>query len=267
MIKMSSLNRSYMKFVSKHFKNILLILAALFIIFLLKDCRGRKKYNAAIEKANRDLLQKARQDSISNAQAQAEYQARAKDAEGRKLLAETEVQDANRAIGTQQRIIDRLAATIRNTPTDPPAAGIVVTRAYKDACDSLPAEIDKLNTVLVEKDSAISAWSDILAYEIQIRDEEIYRQMNYIDTLRIDFNRQTQLLRSSLQQGKPRGKLLGGLGVMGNEQKILAGANIKLAYQSRSGKQYQVSAHGLQLPGMTGMQVVYEGAVLFTIFK
>lgn len=257
-----------MTFIAKYWSQILLAAVLLFLFFALKDCKGRKDQYAAIQQAHNELQAKVRQDSINNARAHEQYEAKARDAKGLRQLAEREKTDADNKVATQQRTIDRLTAVIRNSSNNSNSSDLVqVTPTYKSACDSLPTKIDKLNAALVEKDSAINEWSDILGYEIQIRDEEIYRQMNYTDSLRADFNRQTALLKSAISQGKPRGRLLGGIGIMGNEQKILAGANIKLAYQTKTGKQYQISAHGLQLPGMNSVQVVYEGAVLFSILK
>jgi hypothetical protein len=159
-----------------------------------------------------------------------------------------------------------LVAVIRSTPEIPDSSFVLVSPDYKAACDSLPAQIDILNLALADKDSAINEWSDILAYEIQLRDEEIYKEMNYSDSLKADFNRQTALLKQALKTGKPRGRLLGGISILGNENQFLSGAGVVLAYQTRGGKQYQVSPKFIKTPGGNA-ELYYEGTVLFTIFK
>lgn len=252
-----------MKFIATNFKNILLLLAAVFIILLLHDCKGRKDHTAAIEKANRNLQQKHRQDSIDNENRCIVYEMKVREAQGQRQLKEVEKRETDKKVAIQQKEIDRLVAIVRNSNNNSNNSinSVSVTPEYKRACDSLPTEIDKLNAALVEKDSAINEWSSILAYEVQIRDEEIYWQGNYIDTLREDFNRQTALLRSSLQQGKPRGRLLGGVGLIGNEVNPLSGTKINLAYQSKGGKQYQGGA--MIFKG----GVYYEATVLITLIK
>jgi archaellin len=177
-----------------------------------------------------------------------------------------EKSEAGKVVQMQQGKIQQLSAIIRNAPKEP-ASGVVVTTAYKNACDSLPAEIDKLNIALADKDTSINGIIDLYNYEIQIRDEELFKEMNYSDSLKVDFVRQTKLLRSALQQGKPRGRLLGGISILGNQNQFLSGAGVVIAYQTKGGKQYQLSPKFIKVPGATGAEVFYEGAVLFTIFK
>jgi hypothetical protein len=257
-----------MKFILQYFDRILWIGLALFVAFLLiKPCNKSADRFAVLQQQNKDLQAKVKADSLERAEERKAFSKVKQDAEGRRELAIVEKQEADKKVQQQQKIIDRLAGIVRNAPVViEPANSVLVSKDYKAACDSLPAQIDILNDALADKDSAINEWSDILAYEIQLRDEEIYKEMNYSDSLKADFNRQTALLKQALKTGKPRGRLLGGISVLGNENQFLSGAGVVLAYQTRGGKQYQVSPKFIKVPGGNA-QAYYEGTVLFTIFK
>jgi hypothetical protein len=259
--------------INRHWKNFTIIILLVFLFILFRQCKGEKDHNQEIAAAAKSLEQKVRKDSIERAAERKAFVKEKQETEGKRQLAETEKTEADKVVHAQQKTIDRLAATIRregNTtlPIDPNNTDTLalVTTSYKAACDSLPAEIDKLNIALADKDSAINEWSGILAYEIQIRDEEIYKEMNYSDSLKADFVRQTALLKSALKAGKVRGRLLGGISILGNQNQFLSGAGVILAYQSKGGKQYQISPKFIKVPGGSA-EVFYEGAVLFTIFK
>lgn len=238
-----------------------------FLIIALMKCNGEKNKFKELAAAAKSLEAKVKADSIARNEERKAFQAEKKETEGKRQLAEVEKGEADKKVKDQQRTIDQLVRTVRgNGVQTAPTTGILVSTAYKQACDSLPNEIDKLNLALADKDSAIAEWSDVLAYEIQIRDEELFKEMNYSDSLKVDFVRQTKLLRSALQQGKPRGRLLGGISVLGNQNQFLSGAGVVLAYQTKGGKQYQISPKFIKVPGAEA-EVFYEGTVLFTIFE
>lgn len=256
-------------FITKNFKNIMIGVLILFLIIALMRCNGQKNRNQELEAAGKVNEARAAKSEALRLEERKQYEVREKEAAGRRQLAEVEKGEADNKVKQQQHTIDRLAATIRRSPqwVGMDTTGLVfVSPEYKAACDSLPAEIDKLNIALANKDSAIAEWSDILAYEIQIRDEEIYKEMNYSDSLKVDFVRQTKLLRSALSQGKPRGRFLGGISILGNQNQFLSGAGVVLAYQTKGGKQYQLSPKFIKVPGSEA-EIYYEGTVLFTIFK
>lgn len=264
-----------MKFVAKYFDRILWMTLLVFLLFFLYKCNGEKNKFQELAAQAKSLEAKVKADSIARNEERKAFQAEKKDAEGKRQLAEVEKGEADNKVKQQQKTIDRLAATVRreniflDTVTNwtvHESNSVTVSVQYKAACDSLPAEIDKLNVALADKDSAIDEWSSILAYEIQIRDEELFKEMNYSDSLKVDFVRQTKLLRSALQQGKPRGRLLGGISVLGNQNQFLSGAGVVMAYQTRGGKQYQISPKFIKVPGAEA-EIYYEGTVLFTIFK
>lgn len=261
-----------MKFISvitTNFKNIMIGVLIVFLIIALMKCNGEKSKYKELAASARSLEAKVKADSIARNEERKAFQAEKKETEGKRQLAEVEKNEADKKVQQQQKTIDRLAAKItteHGSGSIDTLSAILVSKAYKSACDSLPAEIDKLNLALQDKDSAIAEWSDILAYEIQIRDEELFKEMNYSDSLKVDFVRQTKLLRSALQQGKPRGRVLGGISVLGNQNQFLSGAGVVLAYQTKGGKQYQVSPKFIKVPG-TEAEVFYEGTVLFTIFR
>lgn len=255
-------------FITKNFKNIMIGVLIVFLIIALMRCNGQKNRNQELASAAKSLEQKVKADSIARNEEREAFQAEKKETEGRRQLAEVEKGEADNKVKQQQKTIDRLTGIVRNSVwvANSSEDFVTVTPEYKAACDSLPAEIDKLNVALAVKDSAIKGVIDLYDYEIQIRDEEVFKEMNYSDSLKADFVRQSQLLKSALNQGKPRGRLLGGISILGNQNQFLSGAGVVLAYQTKGGKQYQVSPKFIKVPGAEA-EVYYEGTVLFTIFK
>lgn len=253
--------------INQHWKNFL-ILALLVLLFItFKNCKGASDKHNALATAAKSLEAKVKADSIARNEERKAFNREKQETEGRRQLAIVEKTEADQKVHAQQKTIDRLASVIRNTTGKPvDSSFVLVSPDFKKACDSFPNEVAALNLALADKDSAIAEWSDILAYEIQIRDEELFKEMNYSDSLKVDFVRQTQLLKSALKQGKPRGRVLGGISVLGNQNQFLSGAGVVLAYQSKGGKQYQLSPKFIKVPGAEA-EVFYEGSVLFTIFK
>jgi hypothetical protein len=271
----------FTELINKHWKNFLIVALLILLFIAFKQCKGTKDKHQALAAAAKSLEQKVRQDSIERAEERKAFVQEKQETEGRRLLAETEKSEADKVVQAQQKTIDRLAAAVRREganvitsiedvfvpdPNNPTQKYVMVPVGYAQACDSLPAEIDKLNLALADKDSAINEWSSILAYEVQIRDEEIWKEMNYSDSLLIAFHNQRALFNQAMKIGKPRGRLLGGISVLGNQNQFLSGAGVILAYQSKGGKQYQLSPKFIKVPGGSA-EVFYEGAVLMTIFK
>jgi hypothetical protein len=230
------------------------------VLVFTKACGNSDQYKALAAEA-KSLREKVAKDSIERANERKQFITAKNEADGRRQLAEVEKSEADQKVSQQQRRIDQLTAIVRNAPATPPISGILVSAEYKAACDSLPNQIDKLNIALAEKDSAINDWSDILAYEVQIRDEEIFKEMQYSDSLKADFNRQTALLKTTLSTLRPRGKLLAGAGVIGNQTTFLSGAKVAIAYQTKTGKQYQAEAM------IVRGEVYYGAGVMIQLFK
>lgn len=250
--------------IQQNLKTILaLAVVVLLILIFWKPCNKDSEEVAKL-KSEKTALQKEKDkatDSITAIRKQ--YKDDSTDARGREQLAEQEKQEADNKVKQQQRTIDRLAATIRqsnNTPIDTVTA-VLVSRDYKDACDSFPPENDKLRAQLAEKDTAIAEWSDILAYEVQIRDAALEKEKEYSKKMERINEGLEQIAADAINRAKPRGRLLGGVGLIGNETNPLSGTKINLAYQSKGGKQYQVG--GLLLRGA----VYYEATVLITLIK
>lgn len=258
-----------MKLILQHFDRILWIALALLVAFLLiKPCNKSSDRFAALQQQNKDLQAKVKADSLERAEERKVFAKEKQDAEGRRELAVVEKAESDKKVQQQQKTIDRLADIVRssNNTSNNSTNLVSVTPEYKGACDSLPAQIDLLNLALADRDTSINAMIDLYSYEIQIRDEEIFKEMNYSDSLKADFNRQTALLKSALKIGKVRGRLLGGISILGNENQFLSGAGVVIAYQTKGGKQYQVSPKFIKVPGGNA-QAYYEGTVLMTIFR
>lgn len=256
-----------LSFITKNFKNIMIGVLIVFLIIALMKCNGQKNRNQALEVAGKALEKKVSTSEAQRLEGRKQFDDYKKDAEGRQQLIVVEKQEADKKVVVQQRRIDQLTSIIRaDAGTTPPTTGVLVSAEFKAACDSLPAQINLLNLALADRDTAINSMLDLYDYEIQIRDEELFKEMNYSDSLKVDFVRQTALLKSALKQGKPRGRLLGGISVLGNQNQFLSGAGVVIAYQTKGGKQYQISPQFIKVPGAAA-EVYYEGTVLFTIFR
>lgn len=259
-----------MKFL-KYTREILITGLVIFVVLLFVKPCGREKLlaeNRYLKEQSKSLEAKVKADSIARNEERKAFVREKQETEGRRQLAIVEKTEADKKVQSQRKDIDRLIAAIRNNSGKPvdTADMVIVSKKYKTACDSVPDKFQMYERALQDKDSAIAEWSDILAYEIQIRDEELFKEMNYSDSLKVNFVRQTQLLKSALKQGKPRGRVLGGISVLGNQNQFLSGAGVVLAYQTKGGKQYQLSPKFIKVPGAEA-EVFYEGSVLFTIFK
>lgn len=249
--------------INQNLKTILaLAVVVLLILIFYKPCN---KPGEKIEQLKAELKQvEQEKKELSNQLIfiLAKHRTDSAEAAGKEKLAFVEKQEADKKVSQQQKLIDQLVAVVRNTPTkiDTPNA-VLVSADFKNACDSLPAEIDKLNTALAEKDTVINQWTDILAYEVQQRDSTIDALKYHISEQDGLFGRYKKVTEDVLKAARPRGRLLGGVGLIGNEINPLSGTKINLAYQSRGGKQYQVG--GILMRG----SVYYEATVLITLIK
>lgn len=260
-----------MKFISTNIERILWIAAIIVIILVFKKC-GKGDGDTAKLKAELTAIKKDKQQSDNKLDSIfKKHNADSADWAGRQQLAVIEKQEADNKVKVQQKTIDRLADEVRkgqrpNYVLIPEDSGVFVSKAYKSACDSLPNEIDKLNKAIAEKDTAINEWSDIVAYEVQERDSTI-------DALRVEigngqriYNKLEHKADSLANKVKPRGRLLGGFGVLGNRQQFVAGASGKVGYQDKRGKVYLISGHVMKFSPMPNPIIAGEISVLFKLF-
>lgn len=256
-------------FLLNNFERILWISVLALVILFFKKCRGNdtriaelKAENAALKKEKKDA------DNVITFQRQ-KYSTDSADARGKEQLAEREKLEADSKVKQQQTTIDRLAATIRrsnNQPVDTSDA-VLVSRTYKNACDSFPPENDKLRAQLAEKDSSINQWSEILAYEIQLRDSALEAEQKHSARLNELYTRQSKITEDALKAAKPKGRFLLGIGLIGNQEKFIGGASAKAGYLTKKDKMYIYSPHLLQLPGMPKAGLFHEVSVMFNPFK
>jgi hypothetical protein len=254
--------------INRHWKNFTIIILLVFLFILFRQCKGsndqtkllqeqlaaNKKERAQVDRSLDSIFKKHKADSATWA--------------GEKQLAAIETKEADIKVSQQQKTIDRLADIVRRSTniSNNSTNSVLVSPEYKNACDSLPAEIDKLNIALAEKDTAIKEWTNILSYEVQERDSTIGALRFEINKAKRLYDGLEQIAETAIARGKPRGRLLGGISVLGNEKQFLSGAGVILAYQSKGGKQYQLSPKFIKVPGGTA-EAFYEAGVLMTIFK
>lgn len=251
-----------MKFLSKNASHILWAAVVVFI-FLLFKCKSDKKSERLkqIQTEAAQLQIKHKQDSTDFADKEQRWQDSIHKAGINSDLQVRVIVETEKKLQASQHNINRLTAIIRGTSRPVDSSFVLVSPEFKEACDSLPAEIDKQNVIIGELQQDNTDLVDLMNYEIIYRDSLIEVGNIYRDSLRVDYNRQKGLLNEALKVGKPRGRLLGGVGLIGNELNPLSGTKINIAYQSKGGKQYQVG--GILLRG----QVYYEAGVLITLIK
>lgn len=171
-----------------------------------------------------------------------------------------DVKAARKELQASKQTIYRLTARLEQSKTD--TTDIVsVSSNYIEDCDSLAIVATNQQTQIDGFTEEAAEAEKLLRYETKLRDEQIEREKKYSDSLRADLSLQTAIAKRAIEIGKPRGKLLGGAGVLGNQINPLSGAKIALAYQSKGGKQYQAGAV------LLGGTVYYEGSVLVQLFK
>lgn len=234
------------------------IIVAFALLLLFRQCGGSDNELRDRLKA---LEQQHRQDSISYARERSRLQDSIDRAAQERQLQVAVLKEQDKKLAQSETTINRLISIIRNAPTNPDSSFVLVSKDYKDACDSLPGEIEKAKLIIAEKDTAINGVISLMDYEIRLRDSVIEKDKQYIGELNGTITEQRGLIEAALRAGKQRGRLLGGVGIMGNQIDILYGTSVKLAYQSKKGKQYQVAMH-ITKPGL-----YYEVGVLVPIIK
>lgn len=250
-------------FLYKNFERALWLAVVVTLLLLFKQCNNQQGAQlAAIKQRSAALQAKHESDSIAFAAQVARWKDSIRNAGINSELQVKVIKETEKKLAASQSSINRLTAIIRNAPEIPDSSkGVFVSKDYKAACDSLPGEIDKQNAVLAEKDTAINDLIGLMNYEIAYRDSLIEAGKDHIGRLNSSFAAQHKLFDEVMKAGKPRGRLLGGIGLIGNETNTLSGTKINLAYQSRNGEQYQVG--GLLMRG----GLYYEAGILITLIK
>lgn len=257
-----------MKFITTHFKTMLIVALVIFIAILLNDCRGRKNKNAEWEAREKQYLQttKALTDTVE--QVRKKYSQDSADARGREQLAAIEKQEADKKVKAHQNTIDKLVTVIRNNTGKPvDSSFVLVPPAFKEACEELPKQVENLKAANKELADANTEYDRIVKHEVKLRDDQIEKEKAYSDSVNKVSEGRAALINEMRNASKPRGRLLAGVSIMGNEKQLITGAGPVVAYQTKGGKQYQVSAKTFKHPTMESPEMFYEGTALFTIFK
>lgn len=249
-----------MKYLKYSGQIIIAIAVIVAILVFFGPCGNRKisQQYKQLQAENKALQDRVTADSITRANQRIAETAQIAAARTETEAAKADVKAADKRLSATQATVVQLAHRLqqyKNTPDTPAFTD------YANNCDTLAAKVieqDKeINQYKAEVDEAV----DLLNYEVLLRDSVIEKEKAYSDSLRVDFNRQSALLKTALSAGKPRGKLLAGAGVIGNQINPLYGAKVAIAYQTKGGKQYQVGGV------LIGGTVYYEGSVLIQIFK
>jgi len=251
-------------FITQNQKPILwLIIAVLLYILFAKPCsRDNSDKLKALAAENKALTEKVKRDSAYRVGERKGEQVERDEAERKTAAAVAEKILADRKLSETQGTVRRLVhdlAIYRNEPID--SLSTKVNKKFVESCDSLALvaveQSQQIDLYRKETDEAM----ELMNYEILLRDSALEKEVGYSDSLRADFNRQSTLLKSALQAGRPKGKLLAGAGVIGNEKTFLAGGKVMLAYQSKGGKQYQAEAM------IVRGEVYYGAGVMVQLFR
>lgn len=252
------------QFLSKYWERIVWLSVILAILLVFKTCNDKNGQQIeAIRTESAKLEQQHKADSIAFAIERSRWQDSIYRADINSDLQVKVIKETEKKLQATQSTISRLTSIIQGERISfvDSSDAVMVSKAYAAACDSLPAEIDKQNMVIGQLQDDNTKLVELMNYEVVYRDSLIEVGKEYIDSLRADYRRQKSLTDQAVKAGKPRGRLLGGIGLIGNEINPLSGTKINLAYQSKKGKQYQVG--GLLMKG----GVYYEATVLITLIK
>jgi hypothetical protein len=250
--------------VLKYTREIIITVAVIAIILLFfGPCGNRKisEQNRVLQAQAKALQDKVAQDSIARINERIAEKDQKERAQKETAAAKADVLAANRKVDASQITINRLLAKLNNLPQIPDSDMVKVHPGYVENCDSLQVVAANQQQLIDQVDKETTELVSLMNYEIQLRDSALEKEVAYSTKLREDFNRQSGILENALIQGRPRGKLLAGAGVIGNPTTFLSGAKIALAYQSKGGKQFQVG--GILLGGT----VYYEAGVMMQLFK
>lgn len=239
-----------------------IIIAVLFVtvilLFFARGCGGNDDKIKALQAEAKALKEKVAQDSITRAHQRIAENAQLAIQRQETAAAIADKKAADKKLTATQATVLELAHRLQRYKNSGDTSTFT---ARLNNCDTLAAKVieqdGQINDYRQQADEAV----ELLNYEVLLRDSVIEKEKSYSDSLRVDFNRQGQLLKTALAVGKPRGKFLAGAGVIGNQTTFLSGAKIAIAYQTKGGKQYQGGAI------LMGGTIWYEAGVLVTLFK
>lgn len=248
---------------TKHltFKNILFATVIIFLIIVLVDCNGRNRRLEKVIAANAKLNQQRTADSINHLTERSRWQDSISHAALNSDLQVNVIKETEKKLQASQQSINRLTAIIRRQPGPVDSSFVLVSPAYKDACDSLPDKIDSQNMVIADLKQDNEDLVDLMNYEVVLRDSLIEVEQEQIGKLNNTIAGKNKIIEDALKAGKPRGRLLGGVGLIGNQTNPLGGTKVNIAYQSKGGKQYTIG--GIIMQG----GVWYEAGVFITLVK
>jgi hypothetical protein len=254
--------------ITQNFKNIVIIALVIFAIIMLMKCNGTNKRLEKVIAANAALNEQKKQDSLNHVNERSRWQDSIANAGLNSDLQVKVIKETEKKLAASQSAVNRLTAIIRSEPDKPDTLkGVMVSRKYKDACDSIPNKIDSQNAVIAALHENNEGLVDLMNYETVYRDSLIEVEQEQVRKLNNTIAGKNKIIEDALKAGRPRGMFLLGVGVLGNENKFLGGASIKAAYLTKGGKMYMYSPHVMQLPGMGTPAVFHEASILFNPFK
>jgi hypothetical protein len=246
----------------KNIERIVWLTTIVVVILLFKRCNDNKGAQlAAIKKQSDSLHARHIQDSLDRLASVSRWQDSIYRAGVNSDLQAKVIQQTESMLKASQNKIAQLIKIIRADHGPVDSSFVLVSPAYKDACDSLPSKIDSQNVAIAALKDQNDALNELFNYEIIYRDSLIESANEEHIKLNRQYNEQRALFNQAMKAGKPRGKVLAGAGVIGNQVNPLSGAKIAIGYQTKGGKQYQVGGV------LIGGTVYYEGTVLIQVFK
>lgn len=240
---------------------ILGLILFIIILFFWKPCNKDAEQVAQLKAENKEVKKELKQKEDTINAILAKHSRDSAEWKGKEQLAFIERQEADVKFKQQQKTIDRLVTVIRvNTGRPIDSSFVLVSPEFKEACEDMPRAIEELNKVIAEKDTAISEWTNILAYEVQQRDSTIEALGVQIGRVMELNERQNKIAEDALKAAKRRGMFLVGAGNL-----FLPGdtfnPHIAAAYQNKDGKQFQGKV------GIVNGKQYYEGTALIPLFR
>lgn len=218
---------------------ILLVIAIIIILLQqlckppVKDTVGRAQY-AALEQRMKDTtkyyeeLLKADSAAINEA-----HQAAADQYEKSEVY--------RRAVNDKQTTIDRLVAKVeagKNEKQD--SSWVKVSPTYKEACDSLPAEIVELKKRNLAFQEQNSEAHRLLLYETGVRDSALDDCHEFNLKFKSQLDDCMRQLKGKVNV-KQRVQLYAGIGLFGNRINPLGGGQVNVSLRARNGQMYEIS--------------------------
>jgi hypothetical protein len=243
------------------FKNLLIAGLIIFVLLLLRRCDGANKRLEKIIAANTRLNEQKKQDSLIHLAERARWEDSITHAGINSDLQVKVIQEQDKKLQASQSRISQLTAIIRNSSNNSNGSDssfVLVSPDYKQACDSLPDEIDKQNTLIADLKESNEGLQELMNYETVYRDSLIEAEQQQVAALNSTIASKDKIIEQAM---KPRGRFLAGAGLIGNQTTFLSGAKVAFAYQTGGGKQYQGGAM------VMNKTLYYEGTILITLFK